>query len=414
MAPPSNRSPLTPRLARDLRGVAGLLTDATLAVTHISEGVHQSVWRTLGAPGGSEPGRTRGLTAAIYGGIRGVTRLVGSGADRALAGAQALLDAGDDDASIESPRREALLAALNGVLGDRLAASGNVLATPMSLRRQGREWKVEDLPARPSPRVLLRVHGLCMNDHQWPGAVLPGAAVDALAAALDAEALYLRYNSGRHISDNGRELCFLLERLLALWPGGLESISVVAHSMGGLVMRSALHQAMQGGMRWPLRLKQLVFLGTPHHGAPLERAGRWVELLLGSTAYSAPFVRLTQLRSAGITDLRHGLLLESDWQGTDRFERGDDTRTPVPLPAHVACFAAAASTAAQRSALAERFVGDGLVPLQSALGRHADAARSLAFPEDATRVFYGVNHMQLLHHPDVALQLRQWLAGAPD
>ena len=72
-------------------------------------------------------------------------------------------------------------------------------------------------------------------------------------------------------------------------------------------------------MRWPARLDDLVFLGTPHHGAPLERAGNWVDLLLGATPYAAPFARLGKLRSAGITDLRHGNLLDEDWVGRDRF-----------------------------------------------------------------------------------------------
>jgi hypothetical protein len=176
-------------------------------------------------------------------------------------------------------------------------------------------------------------------------------------------------------------------------------------------MRSALQQAEQGAMRWPQRLKHIVFLGTPHHGAPLERAGNWVGLLLGKTTYSAPFTKLVQLRSAGITDLRHGLLLDSDWQGANRFEHRADTRTPVPLPTRVACFTVAATTASRRSALTDRIVGDGLVPLRSALGQHDDAARCLAFADDAQHVCYGMNHMQLLHHAEVTRQMQRWLAG---
>jgi hypothetical protein len=397
------RAALTRQLAGDLRGVAQLLTDATIGVADISEGVHRSVWRTLGAAGGAEPGRTRGLTGAVYGGIRGAARLVGAGADRVLAGVQPLLDDSDSD---DGPRRQALLAALNGVLGGRLAASGNALAMPMSLRIGGRPWDATGAPLR--PKVLLMVHGLCMNDLQWQPPA--GGHAEALSALLGAETLALRYNSGRHISDNGGELSSRRERLVAQWPGGLESISVLAHSMGGLVLRSALHQATQQGMRWPQRLRHIVFLGTPHHGAPLERAGHWLDLLLGSNGYSAPFLRLTQLRSAGIGDLRHGRLLAADRQRAERNKPGGDARTPLPLPTDVACFCIAASTSAQPGRLADGLVGDGLVPLASALGRHADAAHTLAFAAEAQRVFQGMNHMQLLHHRDVTQQLQQWLA----
>ena len=121
-----------------------------------------------------------------------------------------------------------------------------------------------------------------------------------------------------------------------------------------------------------------MFLGTPHHGAPLERAGNWIDMLLGTTRSTAPFARLVRLRSAGITDLRHGNLLDRDWHGHDRFQRQTDSRQPVPLPEGIACNAVAATTAAgpgRRAVLP----GDGLVPLRSALGQHDDPRRRLMF-----------------------------------
>jgi pimeloyl-ACP methyl ester carboxylesterase len=415
MTAASKRPPSKRQLAADLRGMAQLATQAAVGVASITEGVHQSVWRTLGVPGGTSRDRTRGITGAVYNGVRGATQLLGKGVDGALAGLAPLLEPlvdTTDAAQPESPRREALLAALNGVMGDRLAANGNPLATPMSLRWNGRALHEQALSTNLSPRVLLFIHGLCMNDLQWQPKPPAGGHVEALAATLRAEPIQLRYNSGQHVSHNGRELSLHLERLLAQWPTAIESISVVAHSMGGLVMRSALRQAEHNAMRWPQRLKHIVFLGTPHHGAPLERAGNWVGLLLGKTTYSAPFTKLVQLRSAGITDLRHGLLLDSDWQGADRFEHRADTRTAVPLPTQVTCFTIAATTASKRSALTDRIVGDGLVPLRSALGQHDDATRCPGFAEDAQRVCYGINHMQLLHHAEVTRQMQQWLADA--
>ena len=161
----------------------------------------------------------------------------------------------------------------------------------------------------------------------------------------------------------------------------------------------------------------MVFLGTPHHGAPLERAGNWVDIILGATPYAAPLARLGKVRSAGITDLRHGYLLEEDWLGRDRFARGAaggaGRRRHVPLPLDVRCFAIATSLGPQGGELKERLLGDGLVPLDSALGRHRDPARCLSFAQDRQWVGHGIGHLELLSHADVVAQLLQWLADDP-
>jgi pimeloyl-ACP methyl ester carboxylesterase len=283
---------------------------------------------------------------------------------------------------------------------------------------------------------LLLIHGLCMNDLQWrtrvklqepanpsgAGAESEAAAEvqlldhgTALAQALGYSPIYLRYNTGMHTSQNGHELAGQLEQLLAHWPRAIEEITVLAHSMGGLVTRSALYAAQQAGLRWPRYLKNIVFLGTPHHGAPLERAGNWVDVILGSTPYSKPFAKLGQLRSAGITDLRYGHVLDADWLGHDRFRRQPDQRQVLPLPEGVACFAVAATTAAKRSALADRLLGDGLVPLNSALGQHSEPQRCLQFAKTAQWIAYRCNHMALLSNPAVTQQVLQWLtpSGGP-
>lgn len=394
--------------ASDLRAVAQLATLATVGVSKITEGVHQAVWRTLGAPGGKAPDQTRGLTGFIYHSVKGITQLVGKGLDSVLTRLEPLLVSADD-AQPGSPEREAVLAALNGVLGDRLQDSHNPLATPMTLRYRG---EVLDLSApltlpEASGKVLLLIHGLCMNDLQWQ--TQDGDHGAALAAALGYTPVYVRYNSGLHISQNGHQLAALLAQLIAHWPTPIEELTVLAHSMGGLLIRSALFDAQQAGLSWPALLKNIVFLGTPHHGAPLERAGNWVDVLLGSTPFSAPFAKLGQLRSAGITDLRYGFLLDSDWQGHDRFHRQPDRRQPVPLTEGVACFTVAATTAAQRSALADRLVGDGLVPLHSALGEHDDPQRTLLFAKSSQRIVYRTSHLGLLSSPVVTRQLVTWL-----
>ena len=402
----------------DIRGIAQLATQGLVGVASIAEGMHQSVWRTLGVAGRG-PQQTGGLTGRIYQGVRGGAQLLGQGLDSVLAGLQRRSSNSGDDTG--TPQRDAMLAALNGVMGDRLAASGNPLASTMSLRHQGQAMDVLALPAglHPTGKVLLLVHGLCMNDLQWQPQPQDGDAQQcdhgqALADALGYTPLYLRYNSGLHVSHNGRQLALLLEQLAAHWPVPLDHLSIIGHSMGGLLARSAVAFAQANGHHWQQQLKHLVFLGTPHHGAPLERAGSWLDLLLGSNRWSAPFARLGQLRSAGITDLRYGHVQDADWQGLgNRFRPHADQRQPLPLPSHVACYAVAATLAARRGSLADRLAGDGLVPLRSALGQHEAAQHRLKFAKDRQWIGFRLGHIGLLHSPDVTRQLLDWMSPAP-
>ncbi|MBK9090642.1 MAG: alpha/beta hydrolase [Holophagales bacterium] len=316
------------------------------------------------------------------------------------------------------PARDAILAALNGVLGDYLEESGNPLAIPMHLRRNGRifEQGVQTLSAdfsRTPGRLVLLVHGLCVNDEKWNREGHDHGA--ALERDLGLVPVYLRYNSGRHVSTNGRDLSRLLETFLASGSAPPPELTIVAHSMGGLVTRSALHAAAAAGHTWPRSLRSVVFLGTPHHGSPLERAGNLVQAALGVSPYSFPFARLGKIRSAGITDLRHGNLLDDDWEGDDRFAHRGDTRRPLPLSPGIAWSAIAASTSDGPGRAGERLAGDGLVPVESALGHHRDPERTLHFPPSRMWIARGMNHFDLLGRLEVYARIREWLeSGGPN
>ncbi|MFC3684522.1 esterase/lipase family protein [Hydrogenophaga luteola] len=409
---PQRRAVLRHIRPSDLQAAAQLAVQGTYGVINLTEAVHQAVHRRLGLSGGATGEQTGGLTGQIYQAVRGVTRLAGWGTNAALG---LLLPLMDDPTSYPeaSPQREAVLAALNGVLGDRLQVLGNPLAQAMELRAGGVTLSLgpdalkTQLPGAGAHLVLL-IHGLCMNDTQWRRSGHDHG--EFLAEALGATPVYLRYNSGLHISVNGRALALLLEQLVAAWPVPPERITIVGHSMGGLVARSAVAVGQAAGLSWTQPLRELVFLGTPHHGAPLERAGHGADWLLASNPFTAPFARLGQLRSAGITDLRHGHVQHADWQGRDRFASGADHRLPLPLPEGVDCYAVAATLAGQRSRLAERLTGDGLVPLDSALGRHEDPSMRLALAPDHLCTVYRTGHLDLLSSPRVAAQLQAWLA----
>jgi pimeloyl-ACP methyl ester carboxylesterase len=399
--------PSPPTKSADLRGAARLATDATAGLTSLVEAMHERIARLPGSSAALD-GRTNGISGLVYKTIRGVTRVAGGSLEALLGWVGPALGRYSD-----ARERDTIVAALNGVLGDYLVASGNPLATTMELRHGGaplvleREAMAAALPGA-SGKLLVLLHGLCMNDQQWQRNGHDHG--EALARELGWTPVYLRYNSGLHVSINGHAFAQQMQALVDAWPQPLQRVGVVGHSMGGLVTRSALHHAAQSRAPWAERLDDLVFLGTPHHGAPLERAGHWVDLVLGATPYAAPFARLGKVRSAGITDLRHGLLLDEDWVGRDRFARGGDRRQPVPLPIGVRCYAVAASLGAQGGTLKEKLLGDGLVPLDSALGRHADPAHTLAFPADRQWTGYGMNHLDLLDNAEVYARLKEWLA----
>ena len=399
----------------DIRGVAQLATQATAGVTRIVEGVHHSVLNTMGIPGRKETGQTRGVPGIVYRSIHGTTRLLAKSLDAGLSRLEALLG-DEEDGKPVTLEREAVIAALNGVMGDRLVASDSPFAISMTLRHENDVLNGESIQSMPaaSGKVMLLIHGLCMNDlrsharHQDH----PPDHGEMLASALGCTPVYLRYNSGLHISQNGQELAAQLEQLVAHWPTPIEELSVVAHSMGGLLIRSAAHYAKEQGLSWPDHLQNIVFLGTPHHGAPLEKAGNWLDALLGITPYSKPFAKLSQVRSAGITDLRYGHVLDDDWQGLDRFDLHFDQRRVLPLPDDVACYTVAAATSEKRSALGNHLIGDGLVSLHSSLGHHDDAQKMLSFADESQRIVYQTNHMQLLSSPQVSEQIVHWLSPA--
>ena len=311
------------------------------------------------------------------------------------------------------PGYEALLAALNGVMGDWLDTRSNPLAIKMRLRCDGVALSLEPpalaaaLP-NASSRIVVLVHGLCMDDLQWARHGADFGA--ALARDLGVTPIHLHYNSGRHVSTNGREFAALMDALMRAWPVPLESIDLVTHSMGGLVARSALHQAVQDAQEWPRRVGKLVFLGTPQHGAPLERSGQRLNILLSLSPYTEPFMRLGEVRSAGITDLRFGNLLDSDWKGQDRFAFRGDERTPVPLPAGIDAYAIGAIAGATDDSVQARLIGDGLVPLDSALGHHPDPRFALPIPPEHQWVALKTNHLELQTSPEVYQRVKAWLS----
>lgn len=399
--------------AADLRAAARLTTEAVAGLASLVEAMHARIASRPRDEGfddaGAQRERSHGITGLVDDTVRGITHVAGGSAAALLGWLEPAL-AAPDSRLPPRPEREAVVAALNGVLGDHLAATGNPLAIAMTLRQSGRPLRLERHALRTllpgaTPKLFVLLHGLCMNDLQWHRAGHDHA--EALARESGYTPVHLHYNSGLSVSTNGRILAPLMERLYDAWPVPIERLVMLGHSMGGLVARSAIHHGglmQRPGLRWPARVDDLVCLGTPHQGAPLERAGQGVELLLSVAPYAAPLARLGKVRSAGINDLRSGNIVS-----VPPGDEGTSRCAPVRLPERTRCYAVAASLGPAPGQLRSRLLGDGLVPVASALGQHEDDEHRLAFAPDCQAVVHETNHLDLLSSAEVGALLQRWL-----
>jgi pimeloyl-ACP methyl ester carboxylesterase len=260
-----------------------------------------------------------------------------------------------------------------------------------------------------TPRLVVFVHGLMEEEHGWRLGVRQGRLDygTRLSQELGFTPVYVRYNSGRHISENGRSLADLLESIVAAWPVEVEQIALVGHSMGGLVSRSACFRASTEEAAWVQNVRYVISLGSPHMGAPLEQAAHvasYAANLLPETRMFSTFLRR---RSPGIRDLRQGSLVDEDWRDRDPEALRAAACQEVPLlEGATHCFVSATVTRSARHPLG-RVIGDTLVLKPSATGR--SRTRKLAFEDEFGLHIGATNHIALLNHPAVYAKLREWL-----
>ncbi len=387
--------------AVDLLSLGDLSVELIIGITNFVETFHHQI--SLKTPSKNALSLTR-ISPLIYQSIRKITHYSAFALSPLLKRLNPIILKPEAIAT-----QQKLLAILNGVIGDHLQGSNNDLATSMQFRVKGKvlsEQSLAELIDHSQGKILVLVHGSCMNDLLWRHKEHDHG--EALARDLGLTPIYLTYNSGLHISENGRQFSQLLESLLQSTNKPVE-LSILAHSMGGLVSRSACYYAQKDNKNWLKQLNKMIFLGTPHHGAPLEQMGYWLEQVLSSSAYTAHFTKLTQIRSNGITDLRHGYIIDEDWLENEA--TSNTQKHPIGLPQSVECFSVAAAALNKASILSDALVGDGLVTVNSALGKHKNKSLQLDFPIANQMIIRDVNHMELLSNSDVYLQLKNWLGS---
>lgn len=321
-------------------------------------------------------------------------------------------------------RTDRVVGALNGAWGDSFDRWRNPLALDMSVRVDGRDVDLSAAALRTafpaaSGDLVIFVHGLCETDRAWwlKAAVHHGDADSThgsrLAAMTGSTPIYLRYNSGLRISSNGERLAALIDQLVAEWPVPVTRLTLVGHSMGGLVIRAACCEAEQASMPWLELARRIVYLGAPHFGAPLEVAATAAGVALRKLPETTPLATALASRSVGIKDLRYGDIRPSDWAD---IRDPDAWRAPpvecAPLLESAEHFYIGATLTRNRDHFVGRMIGDALVTFPSASGE--SPTRQLAFDIDHGRHLGGLHHFDLLNHPRVWAILKEWLTGVVD
>jgi pimeloyl-ACP methyl ester carboxylesterase len=379
-------------------------------------GFHRAIAARAFAATGPGGAPARALHDAIspraYAGVAGAFRLIGEMADAGLG--RRRVD--DGRALSSSPRGALVVGALTGLMGDRLESERSDLHEPMAARLGGRAIALAPTALRAAypdatGRIVVFLHGLMESEFSWRAGAGPDGTTygSRLREELGLTPVELRYNTGRHISHNGLELADLLEGLVAGWPVEVERVALVGHSMGGLVARSACHQAAERGDDWVGRVRHVVSLGSPHMGAPLAQGVHWASAALHAVPETRPLASFLRRRSAGIRDLRQGSLVDADWRDCDPDALRAEACQEVPLlEGATHCFVAATVLPNPRHPVS-RLVGDFLVLEDSASGR--SRTRRIPFEAEHGLVIGGTHHIALLNHPEVYDQLRVWLAG---
>ncbi len=388
------------------RGVGG--------IGQIHGAIADRVFTQVGAQGVVARAAHDAISGAVYAGVGGCTSALG----RVAAEVLATRGASSERLLSQTPLGGGIVGVINGLIGDELERQQSVLQEQMSVRVDGRvvECRGGALACafpRATGRLVVFVHGLMGTEVPWGwyASQNGGTYGSRLSRDLGLTPVYVRYNTGRHISENGASLADLLARIVAAWPTEVEEVALIGHSMGGLVARSGCYHASARGDAWVRRVRHVISLGSPHMGAPLAQAVHYASAGLAVFPETRPFARLLRRRSSGIRDLRQGSLVDSDWADCDPDALAAVACTEVPLlDGATHCFIAA-TVMPQEDHPISRLIGDFLVLSPSASGR--SRSRRIPFEAEFGMHLGSAHHLALLNHPVVYHRLQAWLAPPP-
>ena len=313
------------------------------------------------------------VAKTVYMSIRLAVALAGLGVDRMVSLRPAIAD-----------RSQAVV---NGLWGDTLGHHAVRLEVPMGLRNRSSEpvalERIAEEYRTANSSLVFLVHGFADTERCWlPTATHPGL-FDVLEASSEHTPILIRYNTGRSLAHNGALLAALIEECTRAWPVPVQNVAAVGHSMGGLVIRSACALGQSHGDGWISRMSDVVTVGSPHLGTPIEKLVHGLAAGLGIAGETVPLQEFVDSRSKGIKDLRNGLAGHPLSPGiAHHFVAGvltDEAKHPVGAA-----------------------LGDLVVRVSSASGG------SEAEPS-STLVVSGVRHNNLVHNDEVINQIVSWL-----
>jgi pimeloyl-ACP methyl ester carboxylesterase len=300
---------------------------------------------------------------------------------------------------------------LNGLHGDSMAAKGNRALVHMSFRHQSRDISVEKLKevydfATHSGNVIIMVHGLMNDESIWQSE--PIDTVQRLGSALEkkpkATVLYLRYNTGLHISENGRSLSDLIQKFVETYQSEIKKLVIISHSMGGLVSRSACYYAGIQNQNWTELLKKVFLIGVPNEGSYLARVAYMTQYFFRKLDPSEKdtVAKFFDVRSNGIKDLSFGYLVDEDWQNKkDGIEKNIQATKIYPLQNLDYYLIAGTVSEEKNKNRVFTFFGDGLVEKKSALS-DLFITNSMISGKVNMKLFPNENHLTLLESKEVA------------
>lgn len=312
--------------------------------------------------------------------------------------------------------KEQTLCVLNGIVGDALEERITGLAIPMTLTTGNERLLLTRAAFRnaalpDSSRICILAHGNCGSHRGWGFKNNRSSNYGSLLQRdFGFTPFFLRYNSGLHISTNGKLLSNLLEKLIYCYPCKVQEVVLVGHSMGGLVFRSACHYGRKERRKWIQLIKKIFYLGTPHLGTHLEKLGKLTTTILKHipNPITKAIVILGDLRSAGIKDLRHGYLIDEDWQNknADNLFYGHQNTTPL-LKTADHYFICGTLSKVDGSKMGRLF-GDGLVHPASGTGRGLFTSSDIPFLNNHCKIISGISHRHLQRSTRVYEQIRDW------
>ncbi len=262
---------------------------------------------------------------------------------------------------------------------------------------------------QPTKKVCILIHGLTNNETIWSFSNQSDYGT-FLQEDLQYTPLYLRYNTGLHISDNGKAFANTMEQLHENYPIEIEEVTIIAHSMGGLITHSACYYAQLEQNSWTQKLKNIFLLATPHFGSFLEKfANVTTNILEKVPNWPTRMVgKILNLRSAGIKDLRFGYLTEDEWNSEDPDKLLKNNKKPISKLEGVNYYVISGRLTHEEKHWVSYLFGDILVSKRSATARSKNT-KEFNFPLENHFEFGKTFHFELNTRIEVYEKIKEWI-----